>query len=87
MIMNALNGVWLDTYIQQILIHEELEKLTKILQKKNMILKKLNFQLKLKIFTNSKNELYRHYCFDYENKEKYPIYLSKIFSKDMLIYH
>ena len=48
MIMNALNGVWLDTYIQQILIHEELEKLTKILQKKKYDFKEIKFPIKTK---------------------------------------
>ena len=38
MIMNALNGVWLDTYILQILVHEESEKLANYMET-NWILK------------------------------------------------
>ena len=34
MIMHALNGAWLDTYILQIITQQELKKLTKIFQKK-----------------------------------------------------
>ena len=37
-IMNSLIGVWSDTYIPQIIIQQELEKLAKILQEK-LILK------------------------------------------------
>ena len=31
MIMNALNGIWLDNYILQIIIQQELERLTNYL--------------------------------------------------------
>ena len=55
-ILNALNGVWLDTYNQQIIIREELEKLQKILQEK-LILKISNFQSKLEIFTRLKKRI------------------------------
>ena len=40
-IMNAVNGVWSDTYILHILIQQELEKMTKILLE-NLILKTKN---------------------------------------------
>ena len=42
MIMNALNGVESDSYIQQTIIQEESQKLIKILPK-NLILKIQNF--------------------------------------------
>ena len=45
MTMNALNGDWSDIYIPQILIHQELEKLTKCL-KVNQVLRKSNFPSK-----------------------------------------
>ena len=51
--MNALNGVWSDIYILLIIIQQELEKLTKILQE-NFILKAKHFQLKSEIFTKLK---------------------------------
>ena len=55
-----LNGVWLDTYIMQIIIQKELEKSTEILQEK-LILKTQNFLSKLDIFKKlKKKELYRH---------------------------
>ena len=56
-----LNGVWLDTYIMQIIIQKELEKSTEILQE-NLILKTQNFLSKLDIFKKlkKKKELYRH---------------------------
>ena len=53
--MTGLNGMWLDTYILQIITHQELQKLTKILQE-NLILKIQNFWLKLETFTNLKEE-------------------------------
>ena len=55
MIINDLNGVWLDTYILQIMIQQELEKLTKIF-KENLILKANKFQSKLEIFTKLKKK-------------------------------
>ena len=52
-IMNAVNGVWSDTYILHILIQQELEKMTKILLE-NLILKTKNVPSKLEIITNLK---------------------------------
>ena len=51
--MNALNGVWSGTYIMQIIIQQEFQKLTKILLK-NLTLKTQNFQSKLETFTKQK---------------------------------
>ena len=48
MILNVLNGVWLDTYILQIIIE---------LFKKYWILKIYNFQSKLNIFTKLKERI------------------------------
>ena len=48
--MTGSNGVWLDTYILQIITQQELQKLTKILQE-NLIFKVRNFRLKLETFT------------------------------------
>ena len=57
MIMNPLNVVWLDIYILQIIIQQELEQLTKILQE-NLILK---FPVKIRdIHKIEKKELYSH---------------------------
>ena len=50
MIMTGSNGVWLDTYILQIITQQVLQKLTKILQE-NLIFKVQNFRLKLETFT------------------------------------
>ena len=44
--MNALIGVYSDTYILHTLIQEELQKLTKILQKKTNF-KDMNFPVKI----------------------------------------
>ena len=47
MIMNALIGVYSDTYILHTIIQEELQKLTKILQKKTNF-KDMNFPVKIR---------------------------------------
>ena len=54
--MNALNCVWLDTYIVQIIIQQELEKLTKVMQD-SLILKTKNFHSKLQILTKLKKRI------------------------------
>ena len=66
-----LNGVWLDTYIMQIIIQKVLEKSTEILQE-NLILKTQNFLSKLDIFKKLKK---KKNCIDisvfgFENKRK-----------------
>ena len=48
--MNALNGAWSDTSILQIITQQELQKLTKVLQR-NLILKVF---IMLNIFSSSK---------------------------------
>ena len=45
-IMNALNGVWSETYTLQTIIKEELEKLAKILQK--ILILKIKFPVKIR---------------------------------------
>ena len=50
MIMNALNGVWSETYTLKIIIKKELEKLTKILQK--MLILKIKFPIKMREIYN-----------------------------------
>ena len=73
----------LDTYILQIMIQQELEKLTKIF-KKNLILKANKFQSKLEIFTKLKKKKKKRRIasvfinvFGYEIKKKYQIYFQK----------
>ena len=70
----------LDTYILQIMIQQELEKLTKIF-KENLILKANKFQSKLEIFTKLKKKkriasVFIN-VFGYEIKKKYQIYFQK----------
>ena len=73
----------LDTYILQIMIQQELEKLTKIF-KENLILKANKFQSKLEIFTKLKKKKKKRRIasvfinvFGYEIKKKYQIYFQK----------
>ena len=72
MIMNALIGVYSDNYILHTIIQEELQKLTKILQKKTNF-KDMNFPVKirniLKVEKKKKNSIAIS-VFGYENKEK-----------------
>ena len=82
----TMNAVRWNTYL--LIIQEELEKLTKILQKK-LDFADVQFLFKTKDIQKIKNE---RTCtgitvFGYENKEKYPTYMSKILSKTMLIYY
>ena len=54
-IMNALNGVWSETYTLQTIIKEELEKLAKILQK--ILILKIKFPVKIRgIYNIEKKE-------------------------------
>ena len=82
LIMNVLHGVWSDIYILQIIIQEQFEKTTKILQK-NLILKTWNIPLKSKIFTKLK----KRSVFGYENKENNSNYVSNTFKRhfDLLL--
>ena len=73
--MNALNGVWSDTYILQTIIQEELQNLIKILRK-DLILK-TEFPVKSRdIHKLEKKNSIGVSVFRYENKEKYSIYVS-----------
>ena len=75
MIMNALIGVYSDTYILHTIIQEELQKLTKILQKKTNF-KDMNFPVKIRNILKvekkkkKKKNSIAISVFGYENKEK-----------------
>ena len=69
MILNVLNGVWLDTYILQIIIE---------LFKKYWILKIYNFQSKLNIFTKLKERIPSTLMSLVKKIKKNPIYVVKI---------
>ena len=74
MIMNYLNGVWLDIYILKIIFQSELEKSTKILQE-SLILK-TKFPVKVRdIHKIEKKNSISISVVDYEKKKKYPIYV------------
>ena len=83
--MNALNGAQSDTYIFQILIQQELQKLVKILQKDHFkdikfLVKTRDIQKIEKKNNNNNNYIvisYENIIIGYENKEKNPIYVSK----------
>ena len=74
MIMNYLNGVWLDIYILKIIFQSELEKSTKILQE-SLILK-TKFPVKVRdIHKIEKKNSISISVVGYEKKKKYPIYV------------
>ena len=74
MIMNYLNGVWLDIYILKIIFQSELEKSTKILPE-SLILK-TKFTVKVRdIHKIEKKNSISISVFGYENNKKYPIYV------------
>ena len=74
MILNAWNGVWSDTYIVQIIIPEELEKLQRFCKKLDF--KDIKFIVKVRdIHKTEKNNSIDISVFGYENK-KYPICVS-----------
>ena len=75
--MNALNGVQLDTYILYIKNQQEFQTLIKILQKD------LKFPVKTRdIHKTGKKNFIGISVFGYENKENYPIYVSKRFCEE-----
>ena len=78
MIMNALNEVWSDSYILQVIIQQEFQSLTKILLE-TLILKTQGFLSKLDMLTKLKEEriVLELVFFGYKNNEQYPIYVSK----------
>ena len=61
MIMNSLNGVLSDTCILQIVIQQELKKLTKIMQKK-LDFKDIKFPIKISDIHKIKKKLHKHWC-------------------------
>ena len=75
MILNAWNGVWSDTYILQIIIPEELEKLQRFCKKLDF--KDIKFIVNVRdIHKTEKNNSIGISVFGYENKKKYPICVS-----------
>ena len=75
------------TYTLQIIIQGELENLTTILEKINF--KDIQFPVNIKDIykIEKKNYIGSNVC-SYENKEKYPINISKnVLEKKMLIYY
>ena len=61
MMINSLNVSWSDIYMLQIIIQEELEKLARILQKKEIDCKDMKFLVKVRhIHQIEKKELHLH---------------------------
>ena len=74
--MNALNGVWSDTYIPQIIVPEELEKLPRFCKKLDF--KYIKFPIKIRDIHKIENSnSIGIQVFGYEKKEKYPTYVAK----------
>ena len=65
-IINALNDVWSDTHIMEIIIQEELDRLMKILHE-NLILKTYIFQSKLEILTKLRKNCIKISVFGYDH--------------------
>ena len=86
MILNAWNGVWSDTYILQIIIPEELEKLQRFCKKLDF--KDIKFIVKVRdIHKTEKNSSIGISVFGYENKKNIQSVCQIILSRDMLIYY
>ena len=77
MIMNALNGVWSDTERLQIIIQHKLQETDKDFTKR-FDFKSIKLPLKTRdiLKTEKKNSIGIN-VFGYQNKVKYPIYVSK----------
>ena len=85
MILNAWNGVWSDTYILQIIIPEELEKLQRFCKKLDF--KDIKFIVKVRdIHKTEKNNSIGISVFGYENKKNIQSVCQIILSRDILIY-
>ena len=71
----------------QIITYQELQKLEKVLPRS--FISKIKFPVKVRdIHKIEKNDPVDISFFDYENKEKHPIYVSKnVVKKNMLIYY
>ena len=86
MILNAWNGVWSDTYILQIIIPEELEKLQRFCKKLDF--KDIKFIVKVRdIHKTEKNDSIGISVFGYENKKNIQSVCQIILSRDILIYY
>ena len=86
MILNAWNGVWSDTYILQIIIPEELEKLQRFCKKLDF--KDIKFIVKVRdIHKTEKNNSIGISVFGYENKKNIQSVCQIILSRDILIYY
>ena len=86
MILNAWNDVWSDTYILQIIIPEELEKLQRFCKKLDF--KDIKFIVKVRdIHKTEKNNSIGISVFGYENKKNIQSVCQIILSRDILIYY
>ena len=86
MILNAWNGVWSDTYILQIIIPEELEKLQRFCKKLDF--KDIKFIVNVRdIHKTEKNNSIGISVFGYENKKNIQSVCQIILSRDILIYY
>ena len=86
-IMSFLNDVQSDTHVLQTIIQEGLQKLTKILDFKDI---KLPVKVRdiRKIEKKKKKIPIAISVFGFGNKEKYPVYVLKnLFKKNMFIYY
>ena len=68
MIINTLNGVQSNAYIQQSIIKEELQKLGNVFQKKKLDSEDMKFPIKIRDIYKIENK---------ENKKNYSIDVSK----------
>ena len=68
MIINTLNGVQSNAYIQQSIIQEELQKLGNVFQKKKLDSEDMKFPIKIRDIYKIENK---------ENKKNYSIDVSK----------
>ena len=68
MIINTLNGVQSNAYIQQSIIQEELQKLGNVFQKKKLDFEDMKFSIKIRDIYKIENK---------ENKKNYSIDVSK----------
>ena len=68
MIINTLNGVQSNAYIQQSIIQEELQKLGNVFQKKRLDFEDMKFPIKIRDIYKIENK---------ENKKNYSIDVSK----------
>ena len=85
--MNALNEVWSDIYILQIVIQQEFQGFTKILHE-NVNLKTQNLSSKLETFTKLEKTIVSELVLlVIKIRENIQSICQKILLKDMLIYY